>query len=92
MNNAYLQLGELSVVTLEKEITWFDTGNACSLLDAACAIRDYRRKTGEQVGCLEQTAYRNGLISREKLLEVAERIKMSDYGKYLMEYANGDMT
>ena len=75
------------MVTLEKEITWFDSGNASSLLDAACAIRDYRRKTGEQVGCLEQIAYRNGLITKQKLLEVAEKIKMSDYGKFLMDYA-----
>ena len=87
VNNVYLERGELSVVTLEKEITWFDSGNASSLLDAACAIRDYRRKTGEQVGCLEQIAYRNGLITKQKLLEVAEKIKMSDYGKFLMDYA-----
>lgn len=60
VNNVYLERGELSVVTLEKEITWFDSGNASSLLDAACAIRDYRRKTGEQVGCLEQIAYQIG--------------------------------
>lgn len=88
VNNVYLELGELRIVTLEKEITWFDTGNAGSLLDAACAIRDYREKTGEQVGCLEQIAHKNGLISKEKLLEVAEGIKMSDYGRFLMEYAN----
>ena len=87
VNNVYLERGELSVVTLEKEITWFDSGNASSLLDAACAIRDYRRKTGEHVGCLEQIAYRNGLITKQKLLEVAEKIKMSDYGKFLMDYA-----
>ena len=87
VNNVYLERGELSVVTLEKEITWFDSGNASSLLDAACAIRDYRCKTGEQVGCLEQIAYRNGLITKQKLLEVAEKIKMSDYGKFLMDYA-----
>ncbi len=87
VNNVYLERGELSVVTLEKEITWFDSGNASSLLDAACAIRDYRRKTGEQVGCLEQIAYRNGLITKQKLLEVAEKNKKSDYGKFLMDYA-----
>ena len=90
VNNAYLERGDLSVVALEKEITWFDTGNASSLLDAACAIRDYRTKTGEQVGCLEQIAHRNGLISREKLLEIAEKIKMSDYGRFLMEYAESE--
>ncbi len=89
VNNSYLQLGELSVVTLEKEILWFDTGNANSLLDAACAIRKYREETGIQIGCLEEIAHRNGLISRDELASVAEKLKMSDYGKYLMEYSKG---
>lgn len=87
VNSAYLEAGELHVVPLEKDITWFDTGNSSSLLDAACAIRDYKNATGEEVGCLEEVAYKTGLISREKLLSVAEKIKMSDYGKYLMDFA-----
>ena len=88
VNNAYLDMGELHVVTLGKEITWFDTGNANTLLDAACAIRDYKEKSGSEIGCLEEVAYVNGLISREKLLAVAEKIKMSDYGQYLLDFAN----
>ena len=87
VNNAYLELGELNIVPLDKETTWFDTGNSNTLLDAACSIRDYREKTGIQIGCPEETAYRNNLISHEKLLSVAEKIKMSDYGKYLMDFA-----
>lgn len=87
VNNAYLEMNELSVVTLPKQITWFDTGNASSLLDAACAIRDYRNKKGIQIGCLEEIAYRKGLITREKLLMVVEQIKMSDYGKYLEDFS-----
>ncbi|NCB74985.1 MAG: glucose-1-phosphate thymidylyltransferase [Clostridia bacterium] len=87
VNNAYLEMDDLHVVTLDKEVTWFDTGNSSSLLDAACAIRDYRNETGLQIGCLEEVAYKNGLIDREKLLSVAEKIKMSDYGKYLMDFA-----
>ena len=72
---------------LGHEFTMIDTGNANTLLDAACAVREYRRSSGREVGCLEETAFQNGLISREKLLSVAEPIKMSDYGKYLMEFA-----
>ena len=87
VNNAYLAEDDLHVVPLDKEVIWYDTGNANTLLDAACAVRDYRRSSGREVGCLEETAYKNGLISREKLLEVAERIKMADYGKYLVEFA-----
>ena len=87
VNSAFLEMNELRVVTLDKEVTWFDTGNASALLDAACAIRDYKQCTGEEIGCLEEVAYKTGLISREKLLSVAEKIKMSDYGKYLMQFA-----
>lgn len=87
VNNAYLELDDLHVVALDKEVTWFDTGNANTLLGAASAIREYKLSSGREVGCLEETAYKNGLITREKLLAVAEKIKMSDYGKYLMEFA-----
>ncbi|MGI5978495.1 MAG: glucose-1-phosphate thymidylyltransferase RfbA [Oscillospiraceae bacterium] len=87
VNNAYLALDDLHVVALDKEVTWFDTGNANTLLKAACAIREYKMNSGREVGCLEETAYKNGLITREKLRAVAEKIKMSDYGKYLMEFA-----
>ena len=41
------------------------------------------------LGCLEEIAHRNGLISRDELASVAEKLKMSDYGKYLMEYSKG---
>lgn len=87
VNNAYLNMGELHIVPLDKDITWFDTGNSNTLLDAACAIRNYKDSTGTQIGCLEETAYKNGMITHEKLLSVAESIKMSDYGEYLMGFA-----
>jgi len=87
VNNAYLELGDLHVVTLDREITWFDTGNANTLLDAACSIRGFREKSGTEIGCLEEVAFKNGLISHEKLMSVAEKIKMSDYGRYLLDFA-----
>jgi len=87
VNSEYLRMDDLHVVTLGKDITWFDTGNSSTLLDAACAIRDYKDETGLQIGCPEEVAYNNGLISHEKLLSVAEKIKMSDYGKYLVDFA-----
>lgn len=85
VNNAYLEHGELSVVLLDKEVTWFDTGNCDSLLTAACAIRDYRESTGETIGCLEEIAYRNGLITADQLRAEGERLKASDYGQYLLK-------
>lgn len=87
INSSYLAMDNLHVVPLDQGISWFDTGNATSLLDAACAIRDYKRTTGEEIGCLEEIAYRRGLISHEKLLSVAESIQMSDYGRNLLAFA-----
>ncbi|MEG1540705.1 MAG: glucose-1-phosphate thymidylyltransferase RfbA [Oscillospiraceae bacterium] len=88
VNNAYLSLGELSVVALDQKITWFDTGNSDTLLEAACAIKKYRDESGTQIGCLEEVAYRNGLISLERLKAIANELKASDYGKYLSNFAN----
>lgn len=87
VNNTYLDMGELHVVPLGRDITWFDTGNAYSLLEAALAIRNYKESSGVEIGCLEEVAYRNGLISHEELMSVAEKIKMSDYGQYLLDFA-----
>lgn len=87
VNSSYLALDALHVVPLEQSVTWFDTGNATSLLDAACAIRDHTKATGQEIGCLEAIAFRRGLISWEKLHAVAESLKMSDYGKRLLDFA-----
>lgn len=87
VNNAYLEMGGLSVVTLDKDVSWFDTGNCDSLLEAACAIKEYRNSTGEHIGCLEEIACRNGLITKEKLRAEGERLKASDYGRYLLKLA-----
>ena len=87
VNNFYLAMDELRVVLLGKDIAWFDTGNSDTLLDAACAIRRYREESGRQIGCLEEIAFRAGIIDREKLREAAERLKASDYGQALLELA-----
>lgn len=87
VNNYYLSIDELRVVALDKEVVWFDTGNSNTLLDAACAIREYKDSTGQQIGCLEEVAFRAGIIDREKLLSVGESIKASDYGQHLIALA-----
>lgn len=86
VNNAYLSEGNLNVVTLGKEFTWFDTGNADSLYEAAGAIRAAQR-SGKMLGCLEETAYRNGWITNEQLLECAKKLEKTNYGQYLMALA-----
>ena len=83
VNNAYLELGELSVVKLARDFSWFDTGTAESMYVAASAVRDAQAKTGKQIGNLEALAFAKGLIDRATLAAAAEGLRMTDYGKYL---------
>lgn len=86
VNNEYLEMGELSVVTFGREVIWYDTGDANSLLDAAVAIREYKDESGKQIGCPEQVAYEKGFITKDQLIATSEKIGMSDYGKFLKAY------
>ncbi len=83
INNAYLTYGMLNVVTLGKEFTWFDTGTADSLYEAAGSIRGAQR-SGKMIGCLEETAFRNGWIGKEQLMETAKSMEKTNYGQYLI--------
>ena len=82
VNNAYLDRGMLNVVPLGGEFSWFDAGNADSLYEAAGAIRAAQR-SGVMLGCLEETAFRNGWIGREQLLALAKDMEKTRYGHYL---------
>lgn len=86
VNNAYLTYGMLNVVTLGKEFTWFDTGTADSLYEAAGAIRAAQR-SGKMIACLEETAFRNGWIDEEQLMETAKSMEKTHYGQYLTALA-----
>jgi len=87
VNNAYLELGELSVIKLGTRFCWYDTGTAESMFLASEAVRDIQQKQHRMVGCLEQIAYQKGFIDREQLLTTAEDLKMTEYGKTLLHLA-----
>ena len=89
VNNAYLEKKQLRVVTLGKEYTWFDTGNADSLYAAAGSIQAAQR-SGKMIGCLEETALRNGWIDTAQLLDIAKTMEKTKYGQYLTAIA-GDL-
>ncbi len=89
VNNLYLEKQMLHVVTLGDEFTWFDTGNADSLYEAAGSIRAAQR-SGKMIGCLEETALRNGWIDTDQLLELARTMEKTKYGQYLTAIA-GDL-
>jgi len=81
----YLAAGELKVEIMGRGTAWLDTGTHDDLLAAASFIETIEKRQGLKVNCPEEIAYRNGWISKAKLLEIAEPLIKSGYGKYLVK-------
>ena len=89
INNEYMLRGELRVETLGRGFAWLDTGNHDSLLDAADFVAAFQKRQGLYISCIEEIAYKRGFITKEQLLKLAEPLMKTDYGKYMVEVANG---
>ena len=89
VNNEYLNRGKLMVETMGRGFAWLDTGNHDSLLDASDFVCAFQKRQGLYISCIEEIAYKRGFIDREQLLKLAEPLMKTDYGKYLVEVANG---
>ena len=89
VNNAYLERGMLHVETLGRGFAWLDTGNHDALLDAADFVAAFQKRQGLYISCIEEIAYKRGFIDKEQLLKLAEPLMKTNYGKYLVEVANG---
>jgi len=89
VNNEYLRRGDLYVETMGRGFAWLDTGNHDSLLDAADFVCAFQKRQGLYVSCIEEIAYKRGFINKEQLLKLAEPLTKTDYGKYLVEVAEG---
>ena len=87
VNQEYLRKGKLKTKLLGRGFAWFDTGTHDSFLEASEFIATIEKKTGLMVGCIEEIAYRNGWIDREQLIKLAEPLKKTEYGKYLLRVA-----
>ena len=84
INAEYLRRGKLQVQTLDNGDVWLDTGTIDSLTDAADFVRVIQKRTGRIIGSPEKIAFKNDWISREQLNMLAEPLKKSGYGKYLV--------
>ena len=82
INNEYLNRDQLSVELLGRGMAWLDTGTYDGLLEASNFIATIQKRQGLYVSCLEEIAYNNGWITKEKVLEMAAGYK-TDYGRYL---------
>ncbi len=89
INNEYLRRGNLYVEQLGRGFAWLDTGSHDSLLDAANFVATFQKRQGLYVSCIEEIAYKKGFIDREQLLKLAEPLMKTNYGRYLVEIANG---
>lgn len=85
VNKEYLQRGDLKVAVLDRGTAWLDTGNFDSLSDASEFVRVIEKRQGTKIGCIEEIAFRNGFISKEKLFQLAEELSKSGYGQYLQQ-------
>ena len=85
VNDAYLRLGELTVTVLDRGTAWLDTGTFTSLMQAAEFVRVIEERQGMKIGCVEEVAWRAGFIDSDQLATLAEPLRKSGYGEYLLD-------
>lgn len=88
VNNVYLQRGDLQVERFSRGTAWLDTGTTNSLLDAANFIRVIEERQGLKIACPEEVAFDEGFITADDLRKIAEPLKKSGYGEYLLQRLN----
>ena len=89
LNKIYLANGELNVELLGQGFTWLDTGTHESLVDATNFVRTIETHQRRKIACLEEIAYLKGWISKDMVLQVAEKLKKNQYGRYLQDIIDG---
>ncbi len=89
LNRIFLELGDLDVKLLGRGFAWLDTGTMDSLIDAGQFVQMVEKRQGIKISAIEEIAYKNGWITKEKLLESAERYGKSTYGQHLKKVAEG---
>lgn len=88
VNQEYLAMEKLDVVTFGRGFTWLDTGTHESLAEATAFVKMIEEHQGLKISCLEEIAYTNGWITKEELLRTAEPMKKNQYGQHLINVAN----
>ena len=85
VNEAFLNKGSLNVELMGRGFAWLDTGTHDSLLEASSFIQTIEKRQGLKVACLEEIAYEQGFITKEQGLKLAEELKKTGYGQYLLK-------
>lgn len=92
LNRLYLEEGSLEVKLMGRGMAWLDTGTYESLLQAGNFIATLEQRQGLKASCIEEIAYKRGFINKEQLLALAEPVKKSQYGKYLIRIASEEIS
>lgn len=85
VNNIYLERGQLKVKLFPRGMAWLDTGTYDGLLEAARFVSIIQKRQGLYISCIEEIAYRRQYITREQLLRLAEPMRKTEYGQYLIK-------
>ncbi len=85
VNQEFLKAGELKVQTLPRGFAWLDTGTHDSLAEASIYVEVLEKRQGLKIACLEGIAYRQGWITKEKMIELAQPMLKNQYGQYLLK-------
>lgn len=89
LNKLYLEDGTLDVITLGRGYAWLDTGTIDALADSTEFVKVLENRQGVKIAAIEEIAYKNGWITKEKLMESANLYGKSAYGQHLMQVAEG---
>lgn len=90
VNNEYLRQGKLRVQIMQRGMAWLDTGTPSGMMRAGQFVETVQNMQGFYISCLEEIAWRRGFISTKQLRELGEELKMTDYGKYLINLAENE--
>ena len=88
VNKEYLRRRELDVRLLGRGTAWLDTGTFQSLMQANQYVQVVEERQGRKIGCIEEAAFKMGYINKAQILEIAEPLRKSGYGEYLVKLAN----
>lgn len=90
INNEYLKRGRLNLIKMGRGMAWMDTGTPRGMLKASNFIESVQSSQAFYISCIEEIAWRRGFISFEKLMELGEKLKMTEYGQYILSLNEKD--
>lgn len=86
VNEEYLKRGRLKVEIMERGSAWLDTGTFDSMNDASEYVRVIEKRTGHKIGCIEEIAYEQGFIDKDKLIQLVEPLQKSGYANFVKKH------